>query len=67
MHCKPHPFAVAVKLSQGKITPEQLDEEQIREVARYLHQGEKWGKKQIADFFGVRHRPLIWVNERLAR
>ena len=65
MRCDPHPCAVAVQLSQGKITLEQLDEEQIREVVKYLHREEKWGKKQIAAFFGIRHRPLAWVRETL--
>ena len=65
MRCEPHPYAVAVQLSQGKVTSEQLDKEQIREVVTCLHKGEKWGKEQIAAFFGIRHRPLAWVNEQL--
>ena len=67
MRCEPHPFAVAVQLIQGKLTPGQLDEEQIREVVKYLHREEKWGKKQIADFFGIRHRPLVWVEDVLGK
>ena len=35
MRCDPHPLAVATKLSQGKLTPGQLDEEQVKEIVRY--------------------------------